>query len=124
LVEQRGVDLHRGLVDRVFGSIVEGSPLTGAPGQPVDTGFLKGSWHQVPETPLTTRIETDAPYAQGIEDGINLKTGGPIQLRAPTGGFHSVKLTAAGWQHLVDDAVREFGESGTAVTPQGIAVKV
>jgi hypothetical protein len=40
-------------------SIVEGSELTGAPGQPVDTGFLKGSWSRWYDSPTKQTIGTN-----------------------------------------------------------------
>jgi hypothetical protein len=116
----RAKALHDGVSDLAFSSIVEGSPVTGAPGQPVDIGYLKGSWQNIVEGPLTRQIVTNVAYAPAIEDdartafnpagavpdpewrkahqrgGTNRK--GPSQV----GGHHSVKLTRAAWQRIVD----------------------
>jgi hypothetical protein len=50
-------------------SIVEGSPFTGAPGQPVDTGALKASWH-LDFTESQAAITTPLGYAPVIEDDL------------------------------------------------------
>ena len=84
-------------------SIVEGSEITGAPGQPVDTGHLKGSWQLVFDSPNTAIIGTNVVYAESIEDGLSSAHGGtPMTLRSTTGGFHSVALTVAGFNRIVD----------------------
>ena len=92
------------VVEAVHGSIVEGSPVTGAPGQPVDIGTLKGSW--IMDFPEEDRalITTHLIYGPPIEDGVGKY--GPLTLRSEVGGFHSVKLTRAGFQALVDDVIR------------------
>lgn len=43
-MESRSRDVFLGCVQDVHEGIVVGSPLTGAPGQPVDTGYLRSSW--------------------------------------------------------------------------------
>lgn len=93
-------------------SITDGSPLTGAPGQPVDTGNLKASWQLEFTSPTSAEITTNVDYAEAVEDGVGphgpraygrersgAKTGSVV------GGSHSVKLTMAGLSRLVDDAV-------------------
>lgn len=97
--------MHRGVVELAFQSIVEGSPVTGAPGQPVDTGNLKGSWQHIPEGPTTSLIATKVLYAPQIEDGT--RAGRSLVLRSAVGGFHSVKLTVAGWARIVEQIARE-----------------
>jgi len=93
-------------------SIVEGSAVTGAPGQPVDTGALRSSWQTEWEGPGEAVIATDLPYATSIEDGVSYAHGGsPMTLRSPTGGFHSVKLTVAGAQALLNAAALKNGGS-------------
>ena len=100
---QRGVFL--GCVAAVDESITDGSVVTGAPGQPVDTGFLRASWQQTFPDEWVGDITTNAVYAPGIEDGVGPH--GPITLRSEVGGFHSVKLTRANWDLVVRDTVRE-----------------
>ena len=85
-------------------SVVVGSPITGAPGQPVDTGNLANSWHlNVGQTEAL--LSTNVVYAPVIEDnvrGVVFRNHGP----------HSVKLTVAGFDKLVDAAAREVTGRG------------
>jgi hypothetical protein len=104
-VDVLGQRVHERVCDLVFESIVEGSAITGAPGQPVQTGLLKGSWQRRILGPLAQMIVTNLVYAQPIEDGIGRY--GPLTLRSQVGGFHSVKLTRAGWPRVVAHAVHE-----------------
>lgn len=101
--KERGQLVHNLICDEAFRSIVEGSPITGAPGQPVDTGNLKGSWQNIIDGPLERRIVTNASYALNVED--NIGRNGPMQLRSQVGGFHSVKLTMAGFPAIVEAVV-------------------
>lgn len=84
-------------------SIVEGSALTGAPGQPVDTGNLRNSWHLSFPEPGVAQITTHVEYAEVIEDGVGRY--GPLRLRSAVGGFHSVKMTRMAFSRIVDHAV-------------------
>jgi hypothetical protein len=92
-------------------SIVEGSEVTGAPGQPVDTGNLKASWQLSFPAPDRALISTNVVYAPIIESGIRPigsgrgnatgRTGLRITLRSPVGGFHSVQLTIDGLTRII-----------------------
>lgn len=81
-------------------------PITGAPGQPVDTGFLRNSWI-LAVRPGEAEISTNAAYAPAIEDGVGPY--GPLTLRSSVGGFHSVKLTIAGASAIQAAVVKELG---------------
>lgn len=107
-VDVRTKAIHDGVCDLAFSSIVEGSPVTGAPGQPVDTGNLKSSWQNKIEGPLEREIVTNVVYAPYIEDGFGR---GPLTLRSQVGGFHSVKLTRAAWQKIVDFVTKQVGNA-------------
>ena len=109
-VGQRARDIHNGVCDLAYSSIVEGSALTGAPGQPVDTGNLKGSWQNVIEGPLTRAIVTNVVYAEQIEDGT--RAGKALVLRSQVGGWHSVKLTRAAWPRIVEHVTAEVTRGG------------
>ena len=85
--------------EEVHKSITIGSAITGAPGQPVDTGQLRGSWVPRFLGPWQWRDTTNTVYAPGIEDGIGPH--GQITLRSSVGGFHSVKMTRTGWPSIV-----------------------
>lgn len=100
----------------VHNSIVFGSPLTGAPGQvvaDVGGGNLRDSWQLTFPTPDTAMSATKVAYAQSNEDGIARPGGGPYIQRSAIGGRHSVALTVAGFQKIVDHVVRQLkGDAG------------
>ncbi len=88
------------VASRVKSSITDGDPLTGAPGSPVDTGALKASWQLTFESPTLALVSTNIEYAPIIEDnvrGANFRVGGP----------HGVKLTALGFDRIVEDEARK-----------------
>lgn len=80
-------------------SIQNGSAISGAPGQPVQTGKLLLSWQLRLDSDTQATIDTNSLYAPAIEDGVGKY--GPLTLRASRGGFHSVKLTVAAWPQLI-----------------------
>lgn len=87
-------------------SIRVGSPLTGSPGQPVDEGTLIDSWQLTFPEPGKAMISTSVGWAPPNEDGIN--NGRPYIQRSPKGGRHSVKLTAANIQNIVNDEAQKL----------------
>lgn len=108
-------------------SIKFGSPLTGAPGQPVDTSNLINSWTMERESPTSIVIGTPVEYADAIEEGIQepytTKNGTqvtpkPMTLRSAQGGFHSVAHTVTNFDRIVEHAkdlvLRGGGNSGNA----------
>jgi hypothetical protein len=116
-LDQRLSDVFLGSVTGVSASIVEGSEITGAPGQPVDDGFLIGSWGDptFPEE-WVGLVSTHAEYAPAIEDGqqepYTTASGKeveprPMTLLSEVGGFHSVKMTRANFDLIVRAVVRE-----------------
>lgn len=97
-------DLFVNVCSAAHESIVNGSPITGAPGQPVDTGRLRGSWHlefvELPDGAMGAQITTNVTYGPIIEDnvrGVVFKNHGP----------HSVKLTRAGLPRLIQSEARK-----------------
>lgn len=104
-VEQRKRGLFLGTVTGVEDSVTEGSAVTGAPGQPVDTGVLKGSWIVSFPGDWIGDVTTNLVYAPPIEDGVGRH--GPLTLRSKVGGFHSVKLTRANFDRIVDEELKE-----------------
>jgi hypothetical protein len=98
-VETRSKDVLVGCANEVQRSVVEGSELTGAPGQPVDTGALKASWVGEFTGPWEWETTTNLEYAPGIENAVG--PNGPITQRSEVGGFHSVALTRGGWRNIV-----------------------
>jgi hypothetical protein len=89
-------------------SVTVGSEITGAPGQPVASGALRDSW--IPEflDANTWRTSTNLPYALPIEEGVGRF--GPLTLRSAVGGFHSVALTIANFDRIVEQ-VRKRDEA-------------
>jgi hypothetical protein len=101
-------------------SIAVGSPITGSPGQPVGQygpgyhagevgGTLRASWQVEFPTDDTARVTTKSDWAEQNEDGIARPGGGPYLQRSGVGGRHSVALTLAGAQRLLDHVVKEAG---------------
>lgn len=91
--------------ERLFGqvqrhierSIREGSEVTGAPGQPVKTGRLLGSWKRFGTLASRDVVFASAlVYAPIIEDNWRQAT-----LRSKVGGFHSVKITKMNYRWIV-----------------------
>lgn len=101
--------IYHGSVFDAHKSITKGSPLTGAPGQPVDTGRLRNSWQIEILSPLESRILTSLKYAPSIEYG--QRKGKPITLRSQVGGFHSLRLTVQNWDRIVEDNGRRVAKS-------------
>lgn len=85
--------------------VVEGLVLVGSPGQPVDTGALRLSWLLENIGILRWRLTSGLAYATAIEDGVG--PSGPIRLKSPVGGFHSVELVVLGWDRIVEHAQRQ-----------------
>lgn len=105
------------VADEVERSIRYGSPVSGAPGQPVDTGFLRNSWQRVHPAKFQAEIFTNTAYAPVIETGVRgdfvkegemppprklVSAGGTPRRKSTVGGPHSLKLTIAAWQRFVD----------------------
>jgi len=91
-------------------SVKEGSKITGSPGQPVailNGGELKNSWQLEFLDLFLATTTTPIIYARGIEEGMDPRTGNQLTLRSEVGGFHSVKLTRAGYQKLVNQVARK-----------------
>ena len=103
-VTKRNMRIFRDSVIEVRTSITEGSSVTGAPGQPVQWGTLRDSWQQSFPEQWVGEVTTNLVYAPPIEEGIGRN--GPLTLRSEVGGFHSVKLTRAGFGNLVDHVTR------------------
>jgi hypothetical protein len=89
-------------------SIQEGSEITGAPGQPVESGALKASWQLIFPSATEALIATNSKYAQSNEDGIARPGGGPYRLRSSVGGRFSIQLTLDGLQRIIDLETRRL----------------
>ena len=112
-VEARRHALFLNVASHTLESIKGGDPLTGAPGQPVDTGFLLNSWQLAYESPTVARIATSVAYAPVIEENDRAaydprgrqrpteKGGNRPAQRSTVGGHHSVRLTRANFDRIV-----------------------
>lgn len=106
-VQQQKRWLPRNVAAHVHRSIVTGSEVTAAPGQPVASGALRDSWKLRYRSDGTAESTTDSPYAGIIEDNERGAT-----LRSSVGGFHSVKLTRAGFSAIVEHEGKALMEGG------------
>lgn len=105
--------IHEADVAKTYTSIVFGSELTGAPGQPVGPDdppheHLRESWKTQAESPTRTAIFTESPYAKSNEDGIARPGGGPYRLLSPVGGRRSVALTKANFDRIHQSSIRDL----------------
>lgn len=98
-IEARTRAVFHGVVTEVTRSVVEGSDLTGAPGQLVDTGNLRASFHTSYPTADTAELSTNVVYARMAEEG-RREDGRAITQRSEVGGFHSIALTIAGYDRI------------------------
>ena len=106
-VLQKTRTVHKEASHELRRSVVRGSSLTGAPGQPVQSGNLAGSWNlSFPEV-LLSELLTNVVYAPAIENAVGPK--GDLTLRSSVGGFHSVKLTRAGFPAILTYVMGKFG---------------
>lgn len=108
-----------GVTSELYASIVDGSPLTGSPGQPVGQygpgyhpgevgGDLRTSWQIEFLSPDTARVITNSQHAKQNEDGIARPSQGTYIQRSTVGGRHSVALTLASAQKIVDKVAAEY----------------
>lgn len=104
LIKQRNNDVFVGVAEEVHRSIQTGSEITGARGQPVDTGALRASW-QMQIDGDTALVSTNVVYAPQIEDGV--RGDKKLKLRSKDGGFHSVKTTITGFDKIVDHVIKK-----------------
>lgn len=120
-VERLSRELVPAVAAAAHESITVGSALTGAPGQPVGQygpgyhegdvgGELRSSWQVRFPSLGVAEVVTNNPYAVPNEDGVT-EDGRPYVQRSTVGGRHSVKLTVAGMQKIVDH------EAARLVTP-------
>lgn len=86
---------REGVVQESFRSVVEGSELTGAPGQPIgETHRLHDSW-QITREGTDALIASDSEYAAVVEHNTRHEH---FQNHGP----HSRDLTAAGFNRIVE----------------------
>jgi hypothetical protein len=96
------------VADTMLESIVNGSELTGAPGQPIaegdvpNAGKLWSSWRKSAPTNESRELSTDVEYAIDVEDN-------PRNLQFARGGAHSVRLTLAAFDTIVDHELAAGG---------------
>jgi hypothetical protein len=106
LVGHRQRLIHAIVASKLHESVVDGSAITGSPGQPVDTGNLKTSFVGSFPEDLVWELTTNVVYAPGIEEGVGPH--GRIQIRSEVGGIGSVKKTVAGFDRIVRKSMSEI----------------
>lgn len=89
-----------GVVESAKVHIQEGSPITGAPGQPVQSGELKRKWF-VRYDGNKAFIYNPLIYAPFIETGISWH-GTRMKVRSAVGGFRSIAKIRLNFQRLID----------------------
>lgn len=106
-VERTEEEVFHAFVDEMADVIVNGSPITGSPGQPHD--LRDGDWTTRYESDTVAVISTSEPSARSVEDGISYKHGRPLtKLKSPVGGFHSLKTAVAGSDKVLIHVVRRL----------------
>lgn len=138
----------------VYQSIVHGSPITGAPGQPVATGELRDSWEIKRISSERREISTTSPYARAIEHNWRRVARSKIKAMQKTlgikrltkasramirkgfagitfrsGGAHSVKKTAQHFDRLVAQVVTHLYPNigrniGASVQAKGVGINI
>lgn len=107
ILDARTKAIQDGVVELATESVVNGSTLTGAPGQPED---LREKFQTVPESDTSAIVGVTDPSARSVEDGISYAFGGvPAKLHSAIGGFHSFKLTEAALPRLAQTMVQRTG---------------
>jgi hypothetical protein len=99
-VDQNAKDVFADIVGKTHESIVDGSQITGALGQPVDTGNLRTSWNTQFTGDTEAVIQTNVEYAPYVEDNVN-----DVQFK--NHGPHSVKQTIAAFERIVEQSVKD-----------------
>lgn len=111
-LENLGDGLLPAVAAEAHNSIVNGSPVTGSPGQPVGQygpgyhqgevgGTLKSSWQLRFPSKDVAEITTNLVYAPHNEYGVT-EDGRPYRQRSSVGGRFSLALTIAGMDRIVD----------------------
>lgn len=103
-VDDRARKVLAGSVEAIKVSIRDGDPFTGSPGQPVQMGDLRDSWDSTVDGD-EGHVFSSHPAAKVIESGT--RAGRALVLRSSQGGFHSVALTIAAADRLVEGVARE-----------------
>lgn len=117
LAEDRTKEMVTGIGLEAHRSHVEGSELTGAPGQPVGQygpgyhpgevgGALKASWQLWFPDEFTAISATNSEYALPNEDGVTAD-GRTYSHRSTVGGRHSHKLTMDNMDRIVEKVRRD-----------------
>jgi hypothetical protein len=111
--KRKTVSVFNASTKEVERSVKDGSPLTGAPGQPIRTGYLILSWKGRFVGPFTWEYTTPVDYAPAVENKIvpivsdfppkGYKSPVDLPKRPAAAHYHSVKLTRGGWKFIVDD---------------------
>lgn len=93
------------IIDHVEMSVLVGSDVSGAPGQPIDTGELINSWSKyVAVQQRYARFQSSAAHAEIIETNAR-----GARLRSKVGGFHSVAITQSAMNRIISYEASRIG---------------
>lgn len=110
-VEGRQREIFVRSTQEITRSMAEGSELTGAPGQPVDTAALRTDWatNGAFTEQWVWETGTNKDYAEAIEYDLPVNGGAKFSeiQKSPVGGTHSRAATIAGWQNIVNHVAGE-----------------
>lgn len=103
--------IHRYVTELAADSIINGSALTGSPGQPHDLADADPSsgkdWEIVYEGETSSTIGNADKSARSVEEGFSHKHGRPLtKLKSPQGGFHSVAITHQNSDKIVASVIQ------------------
>jgi hypothetical protein len=116
-LERTEKEIFDGIVDLAYESVVNGSAITGSPGQPSDLRDADPAtgkdWYKEYDAPLSASIANNDKSARSVEDGISYKHGRALtKLHSDVGGFHSVALTVLGYDKIAAEVVRRVVGGG------------
>lgn len=108
-LERKTLSVFADLATEAHRSVQMGSEITGAPGQPVEEGTLRGSIHLAFETPSRATITTSVDYAEAVEEGVGPHGDVVYGAKNGIGGSHSFALTIAGIPAITEVVLARHG---------------
>jgi hypothetical protein len=106
-------EIFDGIVDLAYESVVNGSLITGSPGQPSDLRDADPAtgkdWVKEYDGDFSAVIGNADKSALSVEDGFSHKHGKPLtKLHSDVGGFQSVALTVNGYDKIAMEVAQKY----------------